>query len=92
MGQKNFRRVPPGIVAKIRNDKTPTFVVACVQRVDVTSATKFRDLGVTVDQGRLKVTPRWVPNASQGKYSRANREGRDVVRKDLPMTTNTDSC
>jgi hypothetical protein len=84
--KKNFRKIPGWILDRIQQFHGDDVVVACLQQVSIQEllAGRFRHLGITVVDGvpalaEAKILP---PRAS-GRFSRFNREGRELVRRDL---------
>ncbi len=90
--KKNLRLVPKPISLKIARLKEPNIVVAATRRVTVADvkAGIFSHLGITWGDEVLQLPKNpVVPPSTSGKYSARNRDGREIVRKDLPMVTKT---
>ena len=89
MGQKNFHKVPAPIRVKITNSAVNDFVVAAAVPISPAETRRYQHLGLKSKGDSLNTPFSVVPPAESGRYSRANREGRDVKRRDLPKTTKT---
>jgi hypothetical protein len=85
--RKNIRVVPKQILDRIHTFELDDIVVACVKRIKPQDIDRYAHLGLKVSGGQLVTPESQVPSPTSGRYSRANLEGRDVVRKDLPMVT-----
>jgi hypothetical protein len=88
--RKNFRRIPPQLQKKAERLEANEVVAACVRRVSLDNVAKgaLSHLGVNWTHGdRLTVRDAILPPAAQGKYSRINVEGLEIVHKDLPKVT-----
>jgi hypothetical protein len=91
LGRKNFRKIPDAIRIKAAGLGTASVVVGALReipRVDV-EAGVWAHLDIRLDGGEVLVPESAVPPASRGRFSRANREGMDVVRRDLPKIKKT---
>jgi hypothetical protein len=90
MAKKNIRKVPETILERIRTFGQDDVVVACTKLLRSDDIAKYAHLGLTIGtDGVLHTPPPAVPNPKAGKYSLANVEGYEKVRKDLPMVTKT---
>jgi hypothetical protein len=88
--KKNLRLVPKAVTLEIARLEKPNIVVAATRRVTVADlkAGMFAHLGVTwTDDGLQLPKNGVVPPRKSGKYSTRNRDGRQIVRRDLPMVT-----
>jgi len=88
--QKNFRKIPSYIKEKIARIKGSNIKVGCVARLRLAdiAAGNYEHLGITLDGTSKPVFPESVvPDASAGRYSDANANGEEIVRRDLPMVT-----
>jgi len=85
--KKNIRTVPTRILERIRSFELDDIVVACVKRLKPEDLGRYSHLGLKIEAGKLFVPDPAVPPPESGRYSKANVEGREVVRKDLPMVT-----
>lgn len=87
--KRNLRIIPPEILKKLQETPEKAFVVGAVKGVpimDVQSGV-YTHLGIIAANGEDVFQNRVLPEANMGKYSRKNREGWNVIRKDLPMLT-----
>ena len=66
-------------------------LVAVVKKIPLSDIEegKYRHLNIGVRQGEPEFPESVVPNPDVGTYSRTNLEGKEIVRRDLPMTTKT---
>jgi len=85
--KKNIRSVPQRILDRIRSFELDDIVVACVKRLNPEDIPRYAHLGLKIEAGKLVMPGPAVPPARAGRYSKANVEGREVIRKDLPMVT-----
>src|ERR1051325_9090706 len=88
--QRNLRAVPPKIRAKISSINAPFVVGATISmtRNDVDSGI-FTHLQVRVVGDSVEMPDRLLPLAEMGRWSKANVEGDEIVRKDLPKVSQT---
>jgi hypothetical protein len=82
---KNFRQVPQDVRQRLETFALDDVVVACAKRLRPQDVGRYDRLGLRLQNGQLVVPPPFVPDASAGKYSRFNVEGKEIVRRDLPM-------
>jgi hypothetical protein len=89
--QKNFRKIPGHIKDKIATIKSSTIKVGCVARLRVAdvAAGEYEHLSISIKDGKPVFPASIVPDGDAGRYSDANANGQEVVRKDLPMVTKT---
>jgi hypothetical protein len=85
--QKNIRIVPKRVLNRIHTFELDDIVVACVKRIAPIDVDRYAHLGLKFTAGQLVLPGNQVPPPGAGRFSHANVEGREVVRKDLPMTT-----
>ena len=83
--KKNLRKVPHQVLDRLNTIELDDIVVACAKRLKIQDIGRYAHLGLAYENGRLVLPPPSVPNAKAGKYSTANVEGKDVIRRDLPM-------
>jgi len=84
--KKNFNKIPKEILEKIEQMPEDDIIVACVKKIkkeDIASG-KYSELGLEIENNKLKFGKLVIPNISTGKYSKINIEGKDIVRRDLP--------
>lgn len=89
MSTKNVRTIPVNIRARL--DKlSARYVVAGVLKklsAEQLKGGALKHLGVSLTHTGLQCPEQVVPPKKSGKYSDWNRNGREVVRKDLPLET-----
>src|SRR5581483_9867737 len=89
--QRNFRRIPAAILQKLSMTPQNEIIVASVKRIpaSVLKSGAFGHLGMSMN-GDVPVFPeRITPQPSFGRFSQWNVQGREIIRKDLPMVTKT---
>ena len=87
--RKNIRTVPIQIREKLKRLKGKSVVAGCARgypRSDIENGA-LKHLGITLTADGLHHPKRIIPPSSQGKYSSINRNGEEIVRRDLPMET-----
>lgn len=87
--KKNLRHIPDQIRKRINAFALDDIVVACVKRLKAEDISRYAHLGLALNDGTVVLPAPAVPSARMGRYSATNVEGREVIRKDLPMTTST---
>jgi hypothetical protein len=87
--KKNLLKIPNQVLSKLHTIELDDIIVACVKRLSRDDISKYTHLGLKVENDQLVIPPPAIPKASIGRYSKANVEGKEVVRKDLPMVTRT---
>jgi hypothetical protein len=89
MTKKNLRKIPQHVWNRITHLAVDDIVVACVKRIDRAEISEYQhhDLHLTGDS--LSVPPPTIPSEDIGKYCAINIYGKEVVRRDLPMTSKT---
>jgi hypothetical protein len=89
--QKGFRAIPGDIEEKIKGLKSKSAVVGCATKLSEKDIREgvYGHLGIVIDHGKLSFPAVIVPDASAGRSSDFNANGREIVRKDLPMITKT---
>ncbi|RAI43519.1 hypothetical protein [Rhodoplanes roseus] len=88
--QRNLRKIPQHVQAKLAAAPTTAqFVAGVVKLVKVEALARgeLRHLGMGVINGAVTFSARIVPDENVGPFSKKNRNGWDVVRRDLPMIT-----
>ncbi|MBI4084393.1 MAG: hypothetical protein HY431_00660 [Candidatus Levybacteria bacterium] len=91
MVKKSFRKIPRFILAKIQTFKKPEIEAVAVSsflKSDITAG-KAKKFGISYEDGKLRVEEQFAPKPSAGKFSRINKFGKTIVRKDLPMMSKT---
>jgi len=89
--KKNIRKVPSAIVQKLRRFHDAQIIVAVVKKIplSVIAAGSYKHLGVINSAGSPTIPSFVVPRARQGKFSKRNVRGWEVIRNDLPKITKT---
>lgn len=85
MAKRNLLKIPETILQRIRAYDQDDIVVACVKYLRPSDALKYAHLGVVLENDSLVLPEPVVPSSNAGRYSKANVEGYEKVRKDLPM-------
>lgn len=92
--KRNFRRIPERIDLKVKGFAKPEVIAACTRKIPLAriAAGDFGHVGITVANSEVAFPKdAFVPRPTVGKYSNRNVNGREIVRKDLPMTIKTTS-
>jgi len=91
--KKNFRKIPPAILAKIKNSSRKRFVAGCAAkfRTEDLRAGLLKHLEISITDKGIAMPASVLPPATQGKFSKSNVNGLEIVRKDLPKETRTRS-
>lgn len=84
MPKKNIRTIPPSLLEKIRAFDQDDIVVACAKLLREADIPRYSPLGLAIVEGQLTLPAPSLPNPAAGKFSRANVEGLEKVRRDLP--------
>ena len=87
--KRNLRKLPQNIVKRIKTFDVDDVIAACAKRLRPEDIQNYAHLGLKIKNGTLALPPRQVPPPKSGRYSRANVEGREIVRRDLPMIPKT---
>jgi hypothetical protein len=87
--KKNLLKIPQHLLNRVNAFAADDVVVAVVKRIKTDEVGGYRALGIALSDGQLTLPAPFVPPVEAGRYSRANVEGKEVVRKDLPMVTKT---
>jgi hypothetical protein len=82
---KNFRQVPDEVRQRLQTFALDDVVVACARLLRPQDVRKYNHLGVRLEQDHLILPEAFVPDTRGGRYSRTNVEGKDIIRRDLPM-------
>jgi len=89
MPKRNLRSVPARVLEKIASFEQDDVVVACVKLLRDEDVVRYANLGLILEGGQLVTPPPTVPDPAVGKYSAANVDGMEKVRRDLPMIQKT---
>lgn len=87
MGKKNMRKVPRHVRSRITQLAVDDIVVACAKRIAAADIQHYAHLHLRLNGSALEVPPPTVPSEHIGKYCSINIHGKEVVRRDLPMTS-----
>lgn len=89
MARRNLLKVPQVILDRLSTFDQDDVVVACAKFLRPEDIARYSHLGLALSGGKLVVPSPALPNPNAGKYSRANVEGYEKVRRDLPMVQKT---
>lgn len=89
--KRNFAKIPPVVIARLREIKTPLVEVAQTKLIPLADIEKrlYRHVGLVVEKGAVITRPPSVPPETSGKWSLRNLEGWERKRRDLPKITKT---
>lgn len=89
--KKNYRVIPKHLIQKINSSSSNEFRVAVALRFNKTDIKdkKYLSLEIKYNEGELLFTPEFLAPNKAGKYSKTNRLGRILIRKDLPKVSKT---
>jgi hypothetical protein len=87
--KKNIRNIPEAVKNKVRSLAGKDVVAAHGLQISAQQirAGALKHLNIKLQRDGLHLPDRIVPPPSQGKYSRRNVEGQEIVRSDLPIET-----
>lgn len=88
VAKRNILKIPKAI-----KDRLGTFgdeiIVACAKRLKSADIPRYAHLGLKIESGKLLIPPPAMPPPGAGRYSKANVEGKEIIRDDLPKVTKT---
>lgn len=84
MARKNILKIPAKIRNQIKTFSQDDVVVACVKYIPKEEIHRCKHLRIRYIDGELILPPSETPNPNTGKFSRANLEGLEKKRTDLP--------
>lgn len=89
--QRNLMKVPQNILDTVARLPKNELVVACLRKIPKSDirAGAFSHIDLLWGEHGLSYPSQLVPSSTNGRYSKANIDGKEVVLKDLPMTTRT---
>lgn len=89
MAKKNYRKIPQRILNKLQGIAGDEITVGCTLDVtpDQLAAGKYAHLGIPLPPPPANDAYEFLPTEGAGKYSNRNRNGFEVVRRDLPKET-----
>ena len=84
--KKSFRKIPKFILNKIGTFKKPEFIAVAIICFSKSKriAGNLKKFGISYKDNNIVIKDKFIPMSSAGKYSRINRLGKVVIRKDLP--------
>jgi len=86
---KNLLKVPKAILDRIRAFDQDDVIAACAKLVKPNEIGRYARLGVSIENGEMKLPEPFLPPGNAGRYSQANMFGYDKKRKDLPKVHKT---
>lgn len=92
--KKNFRKIPEYISAKIdfiAENELMIIAVSSFSKKDL-EENALSKLGVKFEGEALNIPQTQFPASTNGKYSKKNREGYTIIRKDLPKISKIIDC
>lgn len=89
--KKNFRKLPESIITKINDIATDEVVVACAKNIPIQDILdgRYAHLNIHFDGETLTVPEAVLPAVQNGRYSKFNLWGREVLLKHLPKVRKT---
>lgn len=93
MAKKNFRKIPKSIILKLSRISSDQIVVGCVKTFSANDIKQglLSHLSIKLTDSGLSVLPSILPPQNRGKYSYRNKNGYEIIRRDLPMEPYTRS-
>lgn len=84
--KKNFRKIPQKILLKLGGIKTDDVEIGTAIRISEEELIlqKYAHLGISYENGSIVLPSVYLPDEANGKTSKINRIGKEVVRTDLP--------
>jgi hypothetical protein len=89
--KKNFRTMPEDVLAKVNSIAGDDFKVACVKKIPAADivAGKYAHIGLVMEDERLVFPEEQLPGSGNGRYSRINVHGEELVLRDEPKISRT---
>jgi hypothetical protein len=87
--RRNLRKIPQELISRITTFDVDDVVAACAKRLRPEDIKSYSHIGLELKDGDLVLPLPQIPPSKSGRYSRANVEGREVIRHDLPMVPKT---
>lgn len=89
--KKNFRTMPEDILAKVNRIAGDDFKVVCVKKISAAdiAAGRYTHIGLVMEGEQLIFPEEQLPQSSNGRYSRINLQGEELVLKDEPKIPKT---
>ncbi len=87
--KRNIRKIPRQVIEKLNQIEGEDIVVACALKFSSSQLRKgiLRHLGIRLSPKGLTAPASKMPPADRGRYSRANANGQEIIRKGLPKVT-----
>lgn len=85
MAKRNLLKIPAKILDQIKTYDQDDVVVASVKLLKAEDFVKYAHLGLFCNSGEIILPVQSIPDPSRGRYSKANVEGYEKKRHDLPM-------
>lgn len=82
---KNFRTIPDEVRQRLGTFALDDVIAAVAKLLRLQDFDHYARLGLRLESGTPIVPPSFVPDARNGRYSQINVEGKEIIRKDLPM-------
>ena len=87
--KKNFYKIPKWVTRKLESIENDCIKVGAKVLIDQNNIDRFQPIGLKIENGKLIHNDYLVPPKNNGRYSKYNREGRIITRKDLPKVEKT---
>lgn len=88
MKNKNFREIPEYIRQKLNTSKYISCIVGSTEKINKKNVNKFENLGIKFENNKLVLPKKSIiPDIKNGRYSKYNFLGRNIIRRDLGKTT-----
>lgn len=87
--KKNIRKIPEGIKLRLKKIDNRYVIAACGRLFSDAeiAAGKMNHLNISFLDNKLQIPDSVMPTAESGKYSEWNINGREIIRRDLPIET-----
>lgn len=84
MAKKNILKIPKNILDRIKDFDQDDVVVACAKLIKHDEISNYASLGLKIINEKLVIPEPKIPNPEAGRFSKANIEGLEKTKKDLP--------
>jgi hypothetical protein len=85
---RNLMKIPSVIFDRLKSFDQDDVVAATVKQLRPENVATYAHLGLALNASTLETPPPALPKPTAGKFSKANLEGMEKVRKDLPKYGN----
>lgn len=84
--RKNFRKIPILTQQRVESLNEESFIVACAKRIPETDivTNQYSHIGLAIINNELQFPSEQLLLPEVGRFSKINREGKSIIRKDLP--------